>query len=110
MVISSPEPAQKDAKMVLCPRCGLPCSLLALKRPGAYRLVDPDGHGHAAVCMASIEPAPAPMRYRRWSYARSHSLRPRTAPATPSPAACKPPRRAIGRARCAIIASTQPRS
>jgi len=64
MAISSPEPSQKEGKMVLCPRCGLPCSLLALKRPGAYRLVDPDGHGHAAVCIASVEPPAPPVRYR----------------------------------------------
>ncbi len=64
MTVNSHEPAAKPAKTVLCPRCGLPCSLMPLKRPGAYRLVDPDGHGHAAVCIAAVEPVPAPTRYR----------------------------------------------
>jgi hypothetical protein len=66
MPMNSPEPAGKPAKAVktvLCPRCGLPCSLMPLKRPGAYRLVDPDGHGHAAVCIAAIEPVRTPTRY-----------------------------------------------
>lgn len=64
MAISSTESAPKPAKMVLCPRCGLPCSLVALRRPGAYRLVDPDGHGHAAVCIAAVQPPAPPIRYR----------------------------------------------
>ncbi len=64
MTVNSPEPMAKQAKMVLCPRCGLPCSLMPLKRPGAYRLVDPDGHGHAAVCIATVEPVRTPTHYR----------------------------------------------
>jgi hypothetical protein len=60
-----------QTRTVLCPRCGLPCSLMPLKRPGAYRLVDPDGHGHAAVCIAAIQPAPAPVRYRPVSAPRA---------------------------------------
>jgi hypothetical protein len=64
MTLVSPEPMTQSTQMVLCPRCGLPCSLLPLRRPGAYRLVDPDGHGHAAVCIAAVEPVPAPVRYR----------------------------------------------
>jgi hypothetical protein len=64
MSLNSPEAVAKQPKMVLCPRCGLPCSLMPLKRPGAYRLVDPDGHGHAAVCIATVEPTPSPVRYR----------------------------------------------
>lgn len=81
MAISSPETSPKQAKMVLCPRCGLPCSLVALRRPGAYRLVDPDGHGHAAVCIAAAEPSPAPLRYRPV---------PRRQPAVPSPSLRSP--------------------
>jgi hypothetical protein len=64
MTFATPEPATNSAQTVLCPRCGLPCSLMPLRRPGAFRLVDPDGHGHAAVCIASVEPAPMPVRYR----------------------------------------------
>jgi hypothetical protein len=64
MTLALSETTAKPAQMVLCPRCGLPCSLMPLRRPGAYRLVDPDGHGHAAVCIATVEPAPAPVRYR----------------------------------------------
>ena len=64
MTVGALEQAPKPTKMVLCPRCGLPCSLVALRRPGAYRLVDPDGHGHAAVCIAAAPPAPPPVRYR----------------------------------------------
>jgi hypothetical protein len=64
MTVSSPESHTEQSNMVLCPRCGLPCSLMPLRRPGAYRLVDPDGHGHAAVCIAAVEPVPVPVRYR----------------------------------------------
>jgi hypothetical protein len=64
MTISSPDSSTAQPKMVLCPRCGLPCSLMPLRRPGAYRLVDPDGHGHAAVCIAAAQPAQPPVRYR----------------------------------------------
>lgn len=59
-----PELETLPVKTVLCPRCGMACSLMPLHRPGAYRLVDPDGHGHSAVCIASA-PAPRPViRYR----------------------------------------------
>lgn len=58
------DPHIRTAKKVLCPRCGMSCFLMPLHRPGAYRLVDPDGHGHAAVCIGTIEPVQRPVPYR----------------------------------------------
>lgn len=64
MTSSTLESLPATAKSVVCPRCGLPCSLMPLRRPGAYRLVDQDGHGHAAVCLGAAA-APKPIvRYR----------------------------------------------
>lgn len=53
-----------NEKIVLCPRCGMRCSLRPLHRPGTYRLVDPDGHGHLAVCIAAPRILATPVRYR----------------------------------------------
>ena len=64
MTTSRLESLPATSRPVVCPRCGLPCSLMPLRRPGAYRLVDQDGHGHAAVCLgATIAPKPI-VRYR----------------------------------------------
>jgi hypothetical protein len=64
MTSSRLESLPSSGKSVVCPRCGLPCSLMPLRRPGAYRLVDQDGHGHAAVCLGAAS-APKPIvRYR----------------------------------------------
>jgi len=39
-------------------------TLEVLRRPGAYRLVDPDGHGHTAVCISASLPERPTVRYR----------------------------------------------
>ncbi|MGI8553755.1 MAG: hypothetical protein ACR2PL_23645 [Dehalococcoidia bacterium] len=70
MTLETLEALAQGVKTVLCPRCGLSCSLMPLRRPGAYRLVDPDGHGHTAVCIASVEPIQPPVRYRPAAPAR----------------------------------------
>jgi hypothetical protein len=64
MPSATPDLRTPSAKKVLCPRCAMVCFLMPLHRPGAYRLVDPDGHGHAAVCIGSVEPVRRTVPYR----------------------------------------------
>jgi len=76
MMTASLDGTAAAARTVLCPRCGLPCSLMPLRRPGAYRLVDPDGHGHTAVCIAGAQIERPAVRYRPMPSVRDTPVQP----------------------------------
>lgn len=76
MATGSPQALSDTARTVVCPRCGMSCSLMPLRRPGAYRLVDPDGHGHTAVCISSSLSERPTVRYRPTPQQRKSGIAP----------------------------------